>query len=218
MIRRPPRSTLFPYTTLFRSGRRRRRRGAGGADRPVPADEAGHRDQPVARPGRKRDPRPLAATGPLPDVAGARRCAGYTGVVSRATVWVPVDQLTGLARPSITSAPGSRASAGPGSAILLCRTPLPMITYGVATTRASTRIGQPLGSPIGVIPPYSMPVSATARSVGTKLALRTSSWRRTTLLTSARVVASTTQAAYLVSPSRLPATTTQFADTSSPTS
>src|SRR5436853_2728380 len=36
MIRRPPRSTLFPYTTLFRSGRRgleggaaRRRFGAG---------------------------------------------------------------------------------------------------------------------------------------------------------------------------------------------
>src|SRR5437764_10891386 len=37
MVRRPPRSTLFPYTTLFRSGaaardrrRRRRRRPAGG--------------------------------------------------------------------------------------------------------------------------------------------------------------------------------------------
>src|SRR5690348_17987210 len=36
MIRRPPRSTLFPYTTLFRSGRRRvnrpcgRRRNGGG--------------------------------------------------------------------------------------------------------------------------------------------------------------------------------------------
>src|SRR3712207_8509655 len=28
MIRRPPRSTLFPYTTLFRSGRSRRPRGA----------------------------------------------------------------------------------------------------------------------------------------------------------------------------------------------
>src|SRR5947209_17314073 len=27
MIRRPPRSTLFPYTTLFRSERGRRRRG-----------------------------------------------------------------------------------------------------------------------------------------------------------------------------------------------
>src|SRR2546427_2799567 len=39
MIRRPPRSTLFPYTTLFRSGGNRsdershaRRRCAGGAD------------------------------------------------------------------------------------------------------------------------------------------------------------------------------------------
>src|SRR5215211_3265443 len=29
MIRRPPRSTLFPYTTLFRSGRARRSGGAG---------------------------------------------------------------------------------------------------------------------------------------------------------------------------------------------
>src|SRR5690348_17505153 len=49
MIRRPPRSTLFPYTTLFRSGhgpghararravaRRRPRRGPGrGGDRPL---------------------------------------------------------------------------------------------------------------------------------------------------------------------------------------
>src|SRR3712207_7470108 len=51
MIRRPPRSTLFPYTTLFRSraDRRRRRDGggargtrpAGGEARPgVPAGEA----------------------------------------------------------------------------------------------------------------------------------------------------------------------------------
>src|SRR3712207_8761883 len=29
MIRRPPRSTLFPYTTLFRSRRRRRRQRVG---------------------------------------------------------------------------------------------------------------------------------------------------------------------------------------------
>src|SRR3712207_8297179 len=34
MIRRPPRSTLFPYTTLFRSAEgRRRRRGLGGLPR-----------------------------------------------------------------------------------------------------------------------------------------------------------------------------------------
>src|SRR3712207_9121776 len=32
MIRRPPRSTLFPYTTLFRSTRCRRRRRGGVAD------------------------------------------------------------------------------------------------------------------------------------------------------------------------------------------
>src|SRR3712207_6851380 len=40
MIRRPPRSTLFPYTTLFRSrappSRRRRRRRTGRAPRPGP--------------------------------------------------------------------------------------------------------------------------------------------------------------------------------------
>src|SRR3712207_7373468 len=43
MIRRPPRSTLFPYTTLFRSARGRagvvRGRGAGHAD--DDADRAG---------------------------------------------------------------------------------------------------------------------------------------------------------------------------------
>src|SRR3712207_7390824 len=33
MIRRPPRSTLFPYTTLFRSSRRRRRGSSGRSSR-----------------------------------------------------------------------------------------------------------------------------------------------------------------------------------------
>src|SRR2546430_5993456 len=32
MIRRPPRSTLFPYTTLFRSAAARRARHPGGAE------------------------------------------------------------------------------------------------------------------------------------------------------------------------------------------
>src|SRR3712207_8690282 len=37
MIRRPPRSTLFPYTTLFRSHSRRvGARGKGGSPRPQP--------------------------------------------------------------------------------------------------------------------------------------------------------------------------------------
>src|SRR3712207_7654081 len=43
MIRRPPRSTLFPYTTLFRSGGqgRRRERVAALLAHHDPADEAG---------------------------------------------------------------------------------------------------------------------------------------------------------------------------------
>src|SRR5947208_6495094 len=35
MIRRPPRSTLFPYTTLFRSGAELERRSGGLAQHPV---------------------------------------------------------------------------------------------------------------------------------------------------------------------------------------
>src|SRR2546430_3612528 len=37
MIRRPPRSTLFPYTTLFRSRVGRSRRSHNGSRRPAPA-------------------------------------------------------------------------------------------------------------------------------------------------------------------------------------
>src|SRR3712207_6887669 len=58
MIRRPPRSTLFPYTTLFRSERRPRdRRGAhdlarselGGRDRRRVDDRARHHRGEAAR-------------------------------------------------------------------------------------------------------------------------------------------------------------------------
>src|SRR5712675_2611915 len=53
MIRRPPRSTLFPYTTLFRSLRRRVRQPrpppgrAGGGDRRSP--RRGRRDRKSTR-------------------------------------------------------------------------------------------------------------------------------------------------------------------------
>src|SRR3712207_8828481 len=44
MIRRPPRSTLFPYTTLFRSqGFEREDRGVGEVADPVEAGEGRHR-------------------------------------------------------------------------------------------------------------------------------------------------------------------------------
>src|SRR3712207_7703682 len=65
MIRPPPRSTLFPYTTLFRSGLERRQaealvagrgdeaaRSADEAGQLLVRDEAGE-DDPHARPDRK---------------------------------------------------------------------------------------------------------------------------------------------------------------------
>src|SRR3712207_7503317 len=48
MIRRPPRSTLFPYTTLFRSL-------SGGHRRPHQRTAALLRPRPVPRSGRRRD-------------------------------------------------------------------------------------------------------------------------------------------------------------------
>src|SRR3712207_7247017 len=63
MIRRPPRSTLFPYTTLFRSLKRPLRRGGCGLDRPDGGGVAWrlHRGGPVdrrreGRKGVRRDP------------------------------------------------------------------------------------------------------------------------------------------------------------------
>src|SRR5690606_42165905 len=52
MIRRPPRSTLFPYTTLFRSRRRLRRADLPGPS--LPADAPAGR---AARRGRRAAPR-----------------------------------------------------------------------------------------------------------------------------------------------------------------
>src|SRR3712207_8016353 len=56
MIRRPPRSTLFPYTTLFRSGRRPGRRASSrrsGRSPPRRLAEA-----PAAPPARRAPPCP----------------------------------------------------------------------------------------------------------------------------------------------------------------
>lgn len=69
-----------------------------------------------------------------------------------------------------------------------------------------------------MIPPYSMPVSETATSIAAKEIFRTSRCLRTVLLTSARSVASTRQAAMVTVSPRRPSTTTQLADTSSGTS
>src|SRR5471030_2432806 len=49
MIRRPPRSTLFPYTTLFRSQSPARRRGTLAVDRHRPPRRRGRRDRKSTR-------------------------------------------------------------------------------------------------------------------------------------------------------------------------
>src|SRR3712207_7743394 len=66
MIRRPPRSTLFPYTTLFRSGRARR-----GAARGPPGH---HTRTHMARP--RQDPRAACIAGR--DGPTARRSEEHT--------------------------------------------------------------------------------------------------------------------------------------------
>lgn len=53
-------------------------------------------------------------------------------------------------------------------------------------TAESTRSGQPAGSPIGVMPPYSMPVSPTAVSIGANDALRAPSCLRTAPFSNSR--------------------------------
>src|SRR3712207_7768276 len=71
MIRRPPRSTLFPYTTLFRSlvdrrvARRRRDRGERLAPVDVPRGRAAARQQ--QQPPRARVDGPRVAVEPVAD-------------------------------------------------------------------------------------------------------------------------------------------------------
>src|SRR3712207_8489786 len=55
MIRRPPRSTLFPYTTLFRSKRYGEKEGGAEHGEPIPASGAD---------GEGRSARQVAALGP----------------------------------------------------------------------------------------------------------------------------------------------------------
>src|SRR3712207_9592538 len=66
MIRRPPRSTLFPYTTLFRSDEAERDARVHGArlridDRAVPGPATPQRGAPPLAPAAARRPRALRA-------------------------------------------------------------------------------------------------------------------------------------------------------------
>src|SRR2546422_7947454 len=98
MIRRPPRSTLFPYTTLFRSSRRRRSGqltppvfetsvrtpGDGGID---PGDRVREHRQSAAGKGRRATPRngcpALPGSGTVPPRAAVAYRECDAGVARR---------------------------------------------------------------------------------------------------------------------------------------
>src|SRR2546422_8211481 len=69
MIRRPPRSTLFPYTTLFRSGAAHGDPGRGGAAAQPRGDHVGGGARPLPREPRRRR---AAAGAPRPDRKSTR--------------------------------------------------------------------------------------------------------------------------------------------------
>src|SRR5690348_18095521 len=69
MIRRPPRSTLFPYTTLFRSSQAHRLPGGGGRERVHPRSQRevfGPRGR-VSAYLREASRQPLVPRGNVPD-------------------------------------------------------------------------------------------------------------------------------------------------------
>src|SRR3712207_8533110 len=77
MIRRPPRSTLFPYTTLFRSvAEEARARDVEGRGRPADHVQFGHQVDPPHRPDVEAEPQEARhlRLGRVagPGVAGAR--------------------------------------------------------------------------------------------------------------------------------------------------
>src|SRR5437660_4200738 len=125
MIRRPPRSTLFPYTTLFRSRLARRRRGPLPRPRPLPrgvarhppADRlrrAGRRPLPPSRRARQRRAgRALAALGRAADRGARRRAGAHRAAARRCPAPIP---LAALWRTGAAGEPDARPDAGPRGA------------------------------------------------------------------------------------------------------
>src|SRR3989441_5561121 len=107
MIRRPPRSTLFPYTTLFRSVPV----AVNGTGLPVsPLDVA------VSVFGRAVGPRVHDVTVAMPLVPVVTAVVGTTVPPPEATAKVTATPLTGLAFASCTITEGSTATAVPAVA------------------------------------------------------------------------------------------------------
>src|SRR2546422_10420397 len=96
MIRRPPRSTLFPYTTLFRSQPPARPGGLQGSP-------LGPEDELVDRTLRWREA-----------PAGGERASDVGGVVAVLAAGVEQDEVAALQAPGVLVV-GQDARVGPGS-------------------------------------------------------------------------------------------------------
>src|SRR6267143_2987704 len=128
MIRRPPRSTLFPYTTLFRSleadRRARSRRPEDRARRnlqvvrPRPSELRGHVDVRDVRPGRGGR---LAPRGP--DLLAQCRRSGRR-VDKRIRRNVPAD------RPELEDAPAHAQARGEGGRSVILEGLIEVSGYG----------------------------------------------------------------------------------------
>src|SRR5260370_14945444 len=77
MIRRPPRSTLFPYTTLFRSRELRSRKGTSRAGQRTGPALPAERDR-RWRAGPARAPRARALRERPPEVGGREKSEEHT--------------------------------------------------------------------------------------------------------------------------------------------
>src|SRR3989442_9806390 len=166
MIRRPPRSTLFPYTTLFRSGRGARR-GPGRAgtvplvadrSRVTPAAENDGKDLGARR--RRRERRlPVRARGglailPGAGLAGNRIPLDVGGVAPSQTVdaarlvvepdRTAISQVQAGGVPAHVRRRPARASLTPtGSSMTIRRLALASLAWAVACTRPAARAGEP---------------------------------------------------------------------------
>src|SRR5215470_20252700 len=83
MTRRPPRSPLFPYTTLFRSDLRARRRRGRGCRRASSREHRKNRQGQDPTPPHASSLRALSATDPVPVRLGE---AAGMGIAPRAVV------------------------------------------------------------------------------------------------------------------------------------
>src|SRR2546422_8920758 len=86
MIRRPPRSTLFPYTTLFRSHARRLLTGLERGALDLQADDAAE----IAHNGIYRNLVSCGSSSPMRVTLGWARCADNVADILRRGAWYPI--------------------------------------------------------------------------------------------------------------------------------